>query len=380
MAGGSQGYTWGPQTARRQLSRHLSGSGAELGPGHVGFPILTPGAPVHYLDCWRPSENRDRFPELREADYVEPDTVCDFNVEGLSPLADASQDFVIASHVLEHMANPLRMLCEIHRVLRPGGTLLLFLPDRHVTFDKDRPPTPLAHLVDEYERQVTEVDDAHIEEFLVFTANHQGEGPPESRTTPDPDMDLEGLSVYERGLALLWLNWDDVTNPAHRRELVELHRQRSIHAHVWDVDEFVEVLLYCIRSLGHQWEFVDGALPGEPGAEQDEFGLVLRRATTGNGHGELADRMQAGWTGWRSYRGAVLAEFRGLGDAVEAAGQELERLRARVAQLERELEELRTAPPTVGGSLRSLARATGTDRYIGPLYRAVKPLRGAGGP
>jgi len=370
MTGGPNGYACGPQTARRQLSRHLAGSGIELGPGHVGFPVATPGASVRYLDCWRPSENKDRFPELREADYVEPDIVCDFNAEGLKPMADASQDFVIASHVLEHMANPLRMLCEIHRVVRPGGTVLLFLPDRHSTFDKDRASTPLEHVVDEYERGVTEVDDAHIEDFLFHTANHQGEGPPGSVSTPDPDLDLPGLSVYERGLALLWLDWDDVTNPEHRRELIELHRRRSIHAHVWDVDEFVEVLLYGASSLGHEWEFVDGALPAEPGAVGDEFGFVLRRAADQDGPGDLPGRLEAGWKAWRGYRGAVLAEFRRLGDDLDSTRGQVERLAGRVG----ELEELRAAPPTVNGSLRSLARATGADRYIGPLYRSLKRL------
>lgn len=372
MSGGRQGYAWGTQTARRQLSRHLAGRGIELGPGHVGFPVTTPGVSVQYLDCWRPSENRDRFPELREADYVEPDIVCDFNTDGLTPIRDASQDFVIASHVLEHMANPLRMLCEIHRVARPGGAVLLFLPDRHVTFDKDRPPTPLEHLVDEYERQVTEVDDAHIEEFLVHTANHQGEGPPGSCATPDPDLELEGLSVYERGLALLWQRWADVTEPAHRRELIELHRRRSVHAHVWDVDEFMEVLRYGTRSLGQEWEFVDGALPDEPGAMEDEFGFVLRRGAGRNGH-DPSERLEAGWKAWRGYRGAVLEEFRRLGDDLGSTRDEVDRLAARVGELERELEELRTTPPTVVGSLRSLARATGTDRYIGPLYRSLRP-------
>lgn len=372
MSGAAHEYAWGPRTARRQLSRHLAGSGIELGPGHVAFPVSAPGVSVRYLDCWRPADNRDRIPELREADYVDPDIVCDFNIEGLAPIADVSQDFVIASHVLEHMANPLRMLCEIHRVVRPGGTVLLFLPDRHSTFDKDRSPTPLEHIVDEYERQVTEVDDAHIEEFLHFTANHQGEGPPGSSSTPDPDLDLEGMSVYERSLALLWLNWDEVTNPVHRRELIDLHRRRSIHAHVWDVDEFAEVLMYGARSLGHEWELVDGVLPSEPGAVADEFGFVLRRAVAGGANGDLPERLEAGWGAWRSYRGAVLAEFRRLGDDLGSTREQVERLAARVGELERELEELRTAPPTVQGSLRSLARATGTDRYIGPVYRALK--------
>ena len=136
-----------------------------------------PATTVSYLDAWAPDDSADRFPEIEQSEFSPPDIICDFNAEGLAPINDDSQDFAIASHVLEHLANPLRMLCELHRVVRPGGAVLIFLPDRHNTFDKDREPTPLDHLVEEFEAGVTEVDDAHIEDFISFTATHQGGGP-----------------------------------------------------------------------------------------------------------------------------------------------------------------------------------------------------------
>jgi hypothetical protein len=350
-------YRWGPQTARWHLSRHLVGRGIELGPGHMAFPTVMPGATVRYLDAWHPDDNGDRFPELRaqsEAAFVEPDIVCDFNAEGLAPVADASQDFVVASHVLEHLANPLRMLDEMHRVVRPGGTVLILLPDRHVTFDKDRPPTPLAHLVDEYERGVTTVDDAHIEEFLHHTANHQGEGPPGSRSTPDPDLDLAAMSVLEKGLALLWLRWDDVTDPAQRREILELHRHRSIHAHVWDVDEFVPVVAHAVRCLGHRWELVDGLLPGDPGGRDDEFGLVLRRGS--EPAEQQAERLEAAWQAWRAYRGALNAEVAELRGSLEESREDNVDLRARVEKLERSVDELRRAAAEAIGVVHRLGQ------------------------
>nr|MDQ3640790.1 class I SAM-dependent methyltransferase [Actinomycetota bacterium] len=165
-------YERGSETARRQLSRHLVGQGIELGPGPKPFSALMPSTTVRYLDAWAPSDNADRFPEIEQSEFAPPDIICDFNDEGLAPIEDASQDFAVASHVLEHVANPLRMLCELHRVVRPGGMVLILLPDRHNTFDRHRPPTTLSHLVEEFEAGVTEVDDAHIEEFISFTAVH----------------------------------------------------------------------------------------------------------------------------------------------------------------------------------------------------------------
>lgn len=44
---------------------------------------------------------------------------------GELPLPDASVDAVLSSQVLEHVADPAAYLAEAHRVLRPGGTLIL---------------------------------------------------------------------------------------------------------------------------------------------------------------------------------------------------------------------------------------------------------------
>src|SRR5690606_20581453 len=109
------------------------------------------------------------FDELDDPEFTKPDIVCDLNVDRLKSLDDASQDFVIASHVLEHLADPIGMLDEIHRVLRPGGVALVLLPDMRRTFDRFRPVARLDHLVAEYEAGVTEVDDEHVREFLQYT-------------------------------------------------------------------------------------------------------------------------------------------------------------------------------------------------------------------
>jgi SAM-dependent methyltransferase len=47
---------------------------------------------------------------------------------GKFPAEDASFDAVLCSQVLEHVFNPADFLGEIHRVLRPGGRLLLAVP------------------------------------------------------------------------------------------------------------------------------------------------------------------------------------------------------------------------------------------------------------
>jgi anaerobic magnesium-protoporphyrin IX monomethyl ester cyclase len=66
------------------------------------------------------------------------------------PLPDGSHDFVVSSHVFEHFPNPIKALVEWDRLLRPGGVIFMIVPHRDRTFDKDRPRTPLSHIVGDY--------------------------------------------------------------------------------------------------------------------------------------------------------------------------------------------------------------------------------------
>jgi SAM-dependent methyltransferase len=86
----------------------------------------------------------------------------------LHDVPDGVYDLVLASHVLEHVANPLAALAEWRRVLRPDGRLVLVLPHRDATFDHRRPVTPLAHLLDDLASGVDEDDTTHVEEVLAL--------------------------------------------------------------------------------------------------------------------------------------------------------------------------------------------------------------------
>lgn len=230
---------------RRLIGRHLAGRGVELGPGSQPFPISSPAASVWYLDRWRPDENRALFTEIDEA-FTRPDIVCDLNTDRLSMLRSQSLDFVIASHVLEHVADPIGLLDEIHRVLRIGGIAMVLLPDMQRTFDRSRPVTPLEHLVGEHEAGVRYVDDAHIHEFLRFTE-----------------------AAYQEQVV--------DADPAEQKRLFDMHRDRSIHVHCWSEGAFQPVIDHAIGVLGHRWQFVDGVLTDDEGPLGFEFGYVMRR-------------------------------------------------------------------------------------------------------
>jgi SAM-dependent methyltransferase len=61
------------------------------------------------------------------------------------PVRAGALDFVLASHVIEHMPDTLAALREWDRALRVGGVCFLIVPHRERTFDAARPRTELEH-------------------------------------------------------------------------------------------------------------------------------------------------------------------------------------------------------------------------------------------
>ena len=82
------------------------------------------------------------------------------------PVPDASYDFILSSHCLEHSANPLKALIEAKRILRGGGYAIYVLPMKEHTFDHRRAVTTFADLVKHFERDTQEDDLSHLSEIL----------------------------------------------------------------------------------------------------------------------------------------------------------------------------------------------------------------------
>jgi SAM-dependent methyltransferase len=189
-----------PRSRREIARRYLRGEGIEIGALHN--PLEVPkSAHVRYVDRLTVEELREHYPELADEPLVDVDVVDDG--ERLATIGDASKDFAIANHFLEHCEDPLGALGNLIRVLRPAGVLYLAVPDKRYTFDADRPVTPTAHLLRDHR-----------------------EGPEGSRR-----------EHYEEWARLV----DKVEEPeVHATAL--LKRGYSIHFHAWTQWELVELL------------------------------------------------------------------------------------------------------------------------------------------
>lgn len=67
------------------------------------------------------------------------------------PFKDNTFDFIISSHVIEHFYDPIKAIKEWLRVVKPGGYVYMIVPHKERTFDRDRPRTTLAELIDRHE-------------------------------------------------------------------------------------------------------------------------------------------------------------------------------------------------------------------------------------
>jgi len=90
--------------------------------------------------------------------------ICDAG--SLINVQSGKYDFVLASHVLEHIANPLKAFSEWLRVLKKDGLILLVVPHRDGTFDHYRPVALFQHLLEDYHSNVGEDDLTHLPEVL----------------------------------------------------------------------------------------------------------------------------------------------------------------------------------------------------------------------
>lgn len=189
------------ETRRRLALRHLpaGGQGLEIGALHCPLP-LPPGARARYVDR-RTSQELRRLRADAGPNIVHTDILADGFA--LACIADASQDFVVANHVLEHAADALGTLENWLRVLRPGGVLFVAVPIGARCFDRGRPVTTTDHFLEDHRlgaagdlTALRERDRAHVEEHLDVAV------PALARARGEAWMPLQG-EAREREIARL---------------------------------------------------------------------------------------------------------------------------------------------------------------------------------
>jgi SAM-dependent methyltransferase len=193
-----------PKDWRAHFSRRLTGSGIEI--GALSRPLQTHARmKVRYVDRHDLSELRAEYHELHLFPFTAPDIVDDAHTLGTLP--DASEDFLIAAHLLEHMRDPIGALEAWCRVVRPGGLVYLILPDKRATFDRFRERTPLAHMIEDYRQPSRERDAEHFLDFVVTVLSKQGQAAiDEAKRLEEIDYSIH-FHVFQPADIVILLRW-----------------------------------------------------------------------------------------------------------------------------------------------------------------------------
>jgi SAM-dependent methyltransferase len=130
--------------------------GLEIGPLDKPLVQRVPGRSIYYCDyapreVLRTKSSADpnvRIDNIPEIDFVTTQIRAEV-------FGGKTFDYVLASHVIEHVPDMLGWLGQLLLVLNPGGRIVLAVPDRRYTFDYLRPLSTLGQLLEARHEQRT---------------------------------------------------------------------------------------------------------------------------------------------------------------------------------------------------------------------------------
>src|SRR4030095_5200067 len=143
----------GSNARRDKLLKHLRPStqrGIEI--GALDKPIITPEmGDIKYVD-YAPSEELRRShgntPTVDVSRIVSVDYVWGDSSLREAIGSDEHVDYVVASHVLEHVPDLVTWFHELAEILEPGGIVSLIVPDKRFIFDRLRRTSSLSEVIE----------------------------------------------------------------------------------------------------------------------------------------------------------------------------------------------------------------------------------------
>jgi len=135
---------------------YCKGEGLELGAGaHNPFELPGSRNVAPYTAGVLPDEliSHQQSEEIRICGHY---AVVDLEGHASNiPCDNHSQDYIISSHVIEHVPNVIEAFLHWDKIIKPGGIVFMIFPKRD-TLESDaiRSVTPLEHFISDYEQNV----------------------------------------------------------------------------------------------------------------------------------------------------------------------------------------------------------------------------------
>ena len=232
-------------------------TGLEIGALHSPL-VRRHESQIRYVDYASTAVLRENFRHPGDpADIVEVDIV--WGGRTLRECLDAPVDYILASHVIEHVPDLIGWLLELREALKPGKVLGLAIPDRRHTFDVRRAVSSPGEMVEAwlagYKRpSPRQVFDACALSRNTETAEHWRMG-----------EDSGGLPAEVLGRLSPAL---DIV-----RNMVAEARYVDVHCWVFTPASFLDTA-EALAGMGCFPWLIDGFFPTEPGTI--EFQVRLR--------------------------------------------------------------------------------------------------------
>ena len=192
MYGQLEGRRWqmSPLLSRQEKilkNIDVHGKGLEIGPSHNPVAPKRDGFDVDIVDHLDAEGLRRKYADAGlELDKIE-DVDSVWNGELLSELIGKTEhyDWIVASHVIEHMPDPITFLQQCELLLKPGGRLALVVPDKRFCFDYFQPIDLTGSWLDAFHEKRTRPTPGQVFDHLsngccldqlsAWSAAHSGE-------------------------------------------------------------------------------------------------------------------------------------------------------------------------------------------------------------
>lgn len=169
--------------SRKRRVRYLrslidpNGFGLEIGPLCSPLAPKREGFRVEILDHTDTAGLREKYrtdPNVDVSLIEEVDHVWDGRPLTEVIGARARYDWIVASHVIEHTPDPIGWMLECAELLRPGGRLVLAVPDSRRCFDALRPTSSVGQLLQAHMERRTRHAPAAVFDHIAYMARLGG--------------------------------------------------------------------------------------------------------------------------------------------------------------------------------------------------------------